>query len=224
MPKKKARKDEQVNPGGLEIRPLLDRPEKVAIVALGRSSHSYIAEVMSDHGMKNPFDEVWGINRALRGFVIDKLFCMDDFRWLEARNENYSNSLRAFDKPIITSTVYPEYPMSVEYPLQEVIQSIGDDVFAVNSVSYAVAYAIHIGVKEMSIYGADFSYPNGNTAESGGQAVAYLLGIAKERGIQFRLPANTTMLYANETKQTNQGMVREYYGYHRKAEMEAGKA
>jgi hypothetical protein len=214
----------KANNQGLFIEPLMTRPEKVAIVALGGSAKSFIAERMSNNGIKNNFDEVWTLNRGLRAYPHDKLFVMDDLKWIEDHNKAYADFLKKHDKPIITSTVYDDYPMAVEYPLQYVMETIEDDIFAVNTVSYMVAYAIHIGVKEVSIYGADFFYPNGQTAEAGGQAVAYLCGMMRKYGMVHRIPGDSTLLYANKVKmRPDGGMSRELYGYHRKGQLQAKK-
>lgn len=213
------------NPQGLDLRPLLTRPKKVAIVALGFTAQHFIQEVMSNPTMKAPFDEVWTLNRGLRGFAHDKLFCMDDFRWLEKRNEAYANFLKEHDKPIITSTVYDDYPMALPYPLHEVIEFWEDDICTVNTVAYAVGYAGYIGVEELSIYGADFCYPNGNQAERGGQAVAYLLGAAAHKtGMKHRIPAGSTLLHSDKIVNDGGAARRVYYGYHRRDEMKAEEA
>jgi hypothetical protein len=211
------------NPQGADLQSLITRPKRVAIVALGFSSQSFIQEMIA-HGStgQNPFDEVWTVNRGIRAIRHDKLFVMDDFRWLEKRDPAYAKFLREHDKPIITSTTYADYPNAVEYPLQQVIESIQDDCFCVNTVAYMLAYAIHIGVQEVSIYGADFFYPNGNQSERGGQAVAYLLGICQERKIFYRIPNTSTLLYSNGVKMVGGQAKRVYYGYHRKDEMKDG--
>jgi hypothetical protein len=215
-----AKKNREENPHGLFIDPLLTRPKRIAIVALGVSAQTFIQEYMSNKLMNKPYDEVWALNRGFRGYPHDKLFVMDDLRWLERQSKIYTKFLQKHDKPIITCFAYPDYPNSVEYPLNDVAATIGDDIFAVNTVSYMVAYAIHIGVEEFAVFGADFSYPDGSTAESGGQAVAYLLGMAKERGMRHILPQTTTLLYANKVKVGPAGQVfREPYGYHRRREM-----
>mgnify|MGYP003134468802 CR=1 FL=1 len=212
--------DEIANSEGYDALPLLTRPEKIAIVALGSSIGDYLKEAMSGHGMKTPWDEIWTLNRGVRGIQHDKLFVMDDIAWLEKRDPNYANFLKEHNKPIITSFAYSDYPRAIEYPLQEVMATIQDDVFTVNTVSYMVAYAIHIGVKELSIYGADFFYPGGNTAEEGGQAVAYLLGMGRHFGFTHRIPQSSTLLYAHKARQLPNGTVgREPYGYHRKAQI-----
>lgn len=213
--------NEVVNEGGLLIEPLLTRPEHVAIVALGHSSNAFMAELMSDPGLKNPFDEVWTVNRGLRSFPHDKVFVMDDLKWIEKHKPDYAKFLKNHDKPIITSTRYDDYPMSVEYPLHHVMQTIEDDVFTVNTVAYMLAYAIHIRAKQVSIYGADFMYPNGDKSESGGQAVAYLCGVMRYFGMVHRIPGNSSLLYANKVQMTGPGTQgREPYGYHRRREME----
>jgi len=222
MVKKKtseATTEEVVNPEGANLAPLLDRPEKVAIVALGFSSPAFLRDNMSMQGMKMPFDQIWTLNRGVRGIAHDVLFCMDDFRWIEKKDPNYAQYLRDHDKPIITSTPYSDYPTCVEYPLNQVLEAIQDDIFTANTVAYMVAYALYIGVKELSIYGADFCYPNGNFAEAGGQSVAFLLGRSKEFGMWYRIPQGSTLLYSHKVVQVGNKLQRVYYGYHRKEEM-----
>lgn len=210
------------NPGGVLLDPLLTRPEKVALVALGSSCMMFVQEMISGGTKESPpFDEVWTVNRGVQGFKHDKLFCMDDFRWIEKKKDGYAEFLKKHDEPIITSTVYPEYPSAVPYPLNEVLETCGDDVFAANTVSYAVAYAVHIRVKTLYVYGADFFYPGGrDQTEKGGQAVAYMLGMARHFGMHYVLPQQTTLLYANTVKPDEGGIPhRPYYGYHRIQQM-----
>ena len=201
---------------GRLLDPLFTRPNKVAIVALGASCKSFIHENMSNRGMGGHFDEVWTLNRGFRAFMHDKLFVMDDLRWIEQHNKDYAKFLKKHDKPIITSTAYADYPMAVEYPFMDVMDTIQDDVFAVNTVSYMVAYAVHIRVKEVYIYGADFVYPNGDTSELGGQAVAYLCGMMRQFDMIHIIPGDSTLLYANKVKMRPDGrQSRDLYGYHR---------
>lgn len=212
------------NPGGLHLQPLMDRPEKVAIVALGQSCKTFLQEAIASGSRRQPWDEVWTVNRGLRTFRHDKLFCMDDFRWLEQRDKGYAEYLQKHDRPIFTSTPYPEYPQAVPYPLQQVIECIGNECFAVNTVAYMLAYAIYIGVKEVSIYGADFFYPNGNKAEEGGQAVTFLLGVCNERKIFYRIPQTSTLLYSHKARVVGGELRMPHYGYHRRDELVAKAA
>lgn len=208
------------NPDGVNIAPLLTKPEKVCIVCLGASSNDFVRDCMTTLRMKQPWDEIWTLNRGFRGFHHDKLFVMDDMRWLAKKDKKYGELMGRHNRPIVTSTVYPEFPMAVPYPYVQVRDKIQDDVFNVNTVSYMVAFAIYIGVKDITIFGADFFYANGNTAESGGQAVAFLLGGAKFWGFTYKLPNSTTLLYAHKVKQLSPGVIgRPPYGYHRRDEL-----
>jgi hypothetical protein len=221
MKRNKKVSEDLVNKEGYDPTPLLTRPKHIAIVALGISMQAFLQEHMSMPGMKSPFDEVWTLNRGVRGVQHDKLFVMDDIAWLEEKDPYYTNFLKNHDRPIITSFEYSDYPMTIPYPLYEVLDTIKDDVFTVNTVSYMLAYGIHIGVEKFSIYGADFIYANGNTAEKGGQAVAYLLGMGSQFGFTHRIPQSSTLLYANEAKlQPNGTVARVPYGYHRRQMME----
>tara|TARA_Y100000310_G_scaffold334209_2_gene413397 strand:- start:838 stop:1563 length:726 start_codon:yes stop_codon:yes gene_type:complete len=217
----KNRKSRSKADGGKSYEALMTRPKRVAIVALGASFMSFMRECMTNSYYENPFDEVWTLNRGIKGFHHDKLFVMDDFRWIEEHSPGYAKWLKEHDRPIITSTPYPEYPNAIEYPINEVLETITDDVFAVNTVAYMLAYAIHIRVAEVTIYGADFVYPNGDTSEYGGQAVAYLCGMMRHFGLIHRIPQESTLLYANKVKQNPQTgqLVRQLYGWHRKDQM-----
>jgi hypothetical protein len=210
-----------VNPGGVDLAPLLTRPKRLAIVALGPSAQGFMRRQMSDIGVKHPYDEVWTLNRGMQGFHHDKLFVMDDLRWIEKhRSKAYAEFLKKHDRPIITSTVYGDFPTAVPFPLKECIDFHEDDIFAVNTVSYMVAYALYIGVEELHIFGADFIYKNGVQVEEGGLAVAYMLGRCKMHGCVHVLTNETTMLYANRVEHREDGSLgRPLYGWHRLAEM-----
>ena len=205
---------------------LKTRPKKVALVAKGASCQSFVHESLGVVGQKFPFDEVWTLNRGYKAFMHNKVFIMDDLRWLQVRDPIYANELKKHNRPIITSTVYPEWPTAVAFPYQDVLEKLSDDIFNVNTVSYMVAYAIYIGVEELSIYGADFWYPGSDMSERGGQAVAYMLGIAHGHGMHHRLPHTTSLLYSNSVQfnpdGTNRG--RPPYGYHRTSDEEMANA
>lgn len=207
------------------------QPTSIAIVCLGTSMENFVREAMTTQRLAMPYTEIWTLNRGITSIMHDKMFAMDDLRWLEHKDKHYGKVLRKHDKPIVTSTVYPEFPTSVAYPYNEVCEFIGDDIFNVNTVSYMLAFALFLRVKAgnagnrhccdtVHIFGADFFYPNGNHAESGGQAVAYLCGRAKQYDMHIMLPNNTTLMYAHKCMMINGKMSRPPYGYHRKAELE----
>jgi hypothetical protein len=57
-----------------------------------------------------------------------------------------------------------------------------------NTGACAVAYAVHIGVKKISLFGCDYTYPNVHDAEKGRACLEFHLGIAKAAGDRDRHP------------------------------------
>jgi hypothetical protein len=84
----------------------------------------------------------------------------------------------------------------VEFPLEDVLNHLGHDYFN-NTAAYAVAFAIHVGVAEISLFGMDFTYANTHDAEKGRACVEFWCGQAHARGIKIHLPKGTTLMDAN---------------------------
>jgi hypothetical protein len=108
--------------------------------------------------------------------------------------------------PIITSREHPDYPGLVAFPLEEVVNSLGQAYFN-STAAYAVAYAIHLGVKHISIFGCDYTYPDAHDAEKGRGCLEFWLGIASARGIKLSVPKTSTLLDGIYTQQEH------FYGY-----------
>lgn len=198
-------------------------PKVVSLVALGNSKKAFFTESMIIGCSKGVADEVWVINKM--GVLIqhDMLFRMDDMRTSYPCNNKcyeggnadgsksihntYDEFLKNHDKPIVTSTAYPEYPTAIEYPLEAVINTIGYSYFR-TTPAYAAAFAIHIGVQQLRIYGCDFVYPNRYAAEAGRANMEFILGIGMTMGMEVWVPPSTTLLDSNAP--TKEKM----YGYH----------
>lgn len=178
-------------------------PEHVVILGLGPSLESYVDLVKRLGGRRAFSDEVWGINSAGDVIKCDRVFHMDDVRIQEIRAtaKPQSNIARMLEwmkvhpGPIYTSRVHPDYPGLVEYPLEDVLNSCGMAYFN-STAAYAVAYAVHIGVKKIGLFGFDFTYANSHDAEKGRACVEFHLGIAKARGIEIGFPAGTSLMDA----------------------------
>jgi len=198
---------------------LLTRPKSVVLLAMGESRQEYINQyIIRNNG--SAWDETWAIGAVGLVYNHDKMFVMDDLRILSGKKEvEWAGLLKDHQKPIITSVVYPEFPMSVRYPIEDVVKKINDEYF-MSTIAYAIGYALSIGVKELNLYGCDFSYPNRHEAESGGQNVAYLLGRAESFGMTFRISALSTLLSANECRNENGMVRRNLYGYAKQPFME----
>jgi len=189
----------------------LDRPhgpEHVAILGLGPSLAAFM-ELTKRLGGRNGYcDEVWSINAAGNVFACDRIFHMDDLRVQEGRAALKPDGniavmvdwLKRHPGPIYTSVVRPGYPGLVAFPLQEVLNSgssgNGGVPYFNSTTAYAVAFAIHIGVKRISLFGVDYTLANSHSAERGRACVEFWLGIAAARGIEITVPEQSSLLDA----------------------------
>lgn len=175
-------------------------PKRVAIVALGGTAEAYM-DFVKRLGNRRAFaDEVWAINAMGDVIACDLVFHMDDVRIQEIRAAARPESniaamlqwLKTSPVPVMTSRAHPDYPALIEFPFEEVANSVGE-VYFNNTVAYAVAYAIHRGVEQISLFGCDYIYPNASKGEKGRACVEYWLGFAQARGIKVTLPKNTPL-------------------------------
>lgn len=179
----------------------------VVILGLGPSLDQYL-EITKRLGGRSKFcDQVWAINALGDVFACDLVFHMDDVRIQEIRAAAAPDSniaamlpwLKTSNVPVVTSRSHPDYPALVEFPLEDVLNNLGYDYFN-GTAAYAVAFAIHIGVEKISLFGIDYTLPNQHQAEKGRACVEYWLGKAQERGIKITVPKCSTLLDACHTR------------------------
>ena len=182
-------------------------PEHVAILGLGPSLEQYV-DIVKRMGGKHAYcTEVWGINAVAGVLMCDRVFHMDDVRVQEVRAAALPESniarmlewLKVHPGPIITSRAHPDYPGLVEFPLEEVLNQFKFAYFN-STAAYAVAYAIWLGVKKISMFGCDFTYPNSHDAEKGRACVEFWLAMAAARGIQLTISTKSTLMDAIHTQ------------------------
>ena len=196
--------------------------DRVAIVALGPTATGYI-NIAQQYGSRSVhFDQVWIVNRFAGVLEADMIFHMDDLRVQEGRavNGNYSvgNMLKEFKKtklPIMTSRRYEDYPTSVEYPLEEVINEVAGMPYFNGTVAYAVAYAIYKRVKQLSLFGCDYAWADTpHKCEAGRACCEYWIRAAQDRGMVVKVLDLSTLLnggkpefYGYDTRQVNLSVV-----------------
>ncbi len=192
----------------------MDSPNSVAILGLGPSLSQYV-NIAKRAGARAKFcDEVWGINAVADVIACDRVFHMDDIRVQEIRADARPDSniaamlpwLKRHPGPIYTSVPHPEYPGTVAYPLQDVLNDLRIGYFN-STAAYAVAYAVHKRVERISCFGFDFTYANAHDAEKGRACVEFWLGLAHARGIVLSVPRETSLLDACESYKDR------FYGY-----------
>lgn len=170
---------------------------------MGPSVSQYLELTKRAGGRKKFCDETWTINALGSVFDCDRIFHMDDVRIQEIRaaarpDSNIAGMLewmRTHPGPIYTSRAHPDYPGLVEFPLEDVINDLGFDYFN-STAAYAVALAVAIGVKKLTLFGMDFTYPNAHHAEKGRACVEFYLGIGAARGTKISVPRVSSLMDA----------------------------
>jgi len=179
-----------MNPEQLEYKTcvydaLEPRRKKVAIVGFSPSTLDLA-----------PFDdqswEIWGENQLYR-------FIPRATRWFEMHEDpladqvpgtDYAKWMRECPMPLYMIRHNPDYPNSIEYPIEPLAAHFGE--YFASSVSYMIALAIAEGMEEIGVWGVDMIHES----EYGYQkpACEYLLGYAKGKGIKVHVPAESALL------------------------------
>ncbi len=190
-------------------------PEHVAILGMGPSLDQYTGLAKRAGGRRAYCNETWGINAVADVITCDRVFHMDDVRIQEIRAAAKPDSniakmlgwLKTHPGPVYTSRTHPDYPGLVAYPLEDVLNALPPFGYFNSTAAYAVAFAIFLGVKKISLFGFDFTYPNAHHAEKGRACVEFWLGVAVTKGITVSMGNASSLMDACEPQQ------KRLYGY-----------
>jgi len=184
-------------------------PAHVAIIGLGPSCATFFELTRRLGGVSAYCDEVWGLNAMGDVLRCHRIFHMDDLKVQEVRAVAKPDGniaamvrwLKTHPGPVYTSVVREGYPGLVPFPLQDVLNRAGDKSnggapYFNSTAAYAIAYAIHIGVQKISLFGLDYTLPNSHRAEQGRACCEFWLGIAAARGIAISVPGDTSLMDA----------------------------
>lgn len=186
----------------LPVRPAPRGPGSVALLAYGPSLDDYVLLARQLGARHAVADEIWSVNALSDVLVCDRVFHMDSvyIQEIRAAAEPASNiarmlaRMRVHPGPIYTSDPHhPAYPGLVAYPLEDVLNDLGEPYFN-STVAYAVAFAIHIGVQSLRLFGLDFTYPRSHDAEKGRACVEFWLGVAMARGIEIQVAERSSLM------------------------------
>jgi hypothetical protein len=174
-------------------------PYTVAIVAMGPSRADYMREAVNGASARSVADEIWAIN-AMAGIIQhDKAIIMDDLRYFAKAGRDQNEHLRGYADwlakhpgPIFAQKTYSEFPGAVAYPIREVCSKLGYAYFN-STVAYAVALAIHEGVKHLKLYGCDFTGAPNADGQSGRACVEFWLGRATLQGMRVTVAPSSTL-------------------------------
>ena len=157
--------------------------------------------------------EVWSLNRGYifqdRSDMHWEMHGRQVWEWQQRRPGNHVRWLQAFPGPVVMHERVAMFPNSVEYPFEEVAEDIGHEIvrfapqgmdpkivgtnrpqasapYLASTIAQQLALAIHMGYKEIALYGIDLN----TTAEYAWQkpGVEHMLGLAAGRGIKIGIP------------------------------------
>jgi hypothetical protein len=99
---------------------------------------------------------------------------------------DFTEWLKTYTQPIITSRAYPEWPTSENYPIEEVAKYFGIPlgVGMYSTPDYMIALAIYEGATQIDMYGMDMT--NEDFSLKMRCASAMWIGAALARGVLIR--------------------------------------
>lgn len=173
-------------------------PKSAALVCMGPSVVDYLTATLTQEFKVDWVDEVWAINMACNSFRSDVVFWLDDLVDQHAFRPPLMEALNTYKIPVITSKAHRDIvPLSYDYPIDDIapmaVELMGKP-YLNNGVAMAIAYALHIGLERLHIFGADFSYPDRDFAESGRGCTETWVTIAGMKGMSVILSGSTSLM------------------------------
>ena len=184
----------------------------IAIVAMGQSQLDF--HLAQTHSIF--FDEIWAINAMIgvlpnidRAFILDPMSRFFDTEDAGTMTPMMRNKLPLVDYPIYSCELDERVPAVEEYPLKQIVK-YSESAYLNNTVAYAIAYALWSKVKQISIFGVDFTYQtNMHFAEAGRGCVEFWIGKCINQGIKVGIAPRSSLL------DTDVDTKNKLYGYHR---------
>ena len=184
---------------------------RVAILAAGKTVDNFT----NNATIRNEYDHVWGLNQIATwsGIALDKCFVMDDLklRMPFYAGYDFTEWLKTYPQPIVTSKAYEEWPTSESYPIKEIAHYFGLPlgIAMYSTPDYMIALAIYMGATQIDLFGCDYADAMKGTNEMI-MATAQWIGAAHARGVLVRSFSGSLFQYI-----TNPGIGMEcgLYGY-----------
>ena len=184
----------------------------IAIVAMGQSQLDF--HLAQTHSIF--FDEIWAINAMIgvlpnidRAFILDPMSRFFDTEDAGTMTPMMRNKLPLVDYPIYSCELDERVPAVEEYPLKQIVK-YSESAYLNNTVAYAIAYALWSKVKQISIFGVDFTYQtNMHFAEAGRSCTEFWLSKCIQAGIQIEIAPRSSLLDVDVP------LEQKLYGYHR---------
>jgi len=144
-------------------------PESVDVVALGYSVRSYMhRQLTKGLSFSDSSDEVWTVNRGIRLIQADMAFILDELPDEIEDDPAYGEAIKSYKNPIITTCCDAAAPTSMLYPAADILDCLSqkhgmafEDPYWHNSMPMVLAYALFIGVRQVTLWGCDYQSESG---------------------------------------------------------------
>jgi hypothetical protein len=164
------------------------KPRKAAIIGTSPSSR-----MVAPYG--DPSWTIWGTSPGNIGGVLPRIDAWfeihSNFLWPEYRQygEPYLRWLNEQTFPVMAQD-QTLIPRAQQFPKKELIDKFGPFFFT-STFAWVMAYAIHVGVKEIGLYGVDMASRDEYILQRPGGH--YFIQRAKEAGVKIHIPPESDL-------------------------------
>jgi hypothetical protein len=169
---------------------MADEKKKLLIVGTSPS--------LKDAPINDESFEVWALNdmyaiipKADRWFEMHKRKVQEATIVRQTGNKYLEWFRNNTTVPVYMHDKFDDIPMSIKYPIEEMIQAFGTRLFG-STIDYEMALAIYEGYKEIHIYGVDMAVSEEYSQQR--PSLYFWIGIALGRGIKVFLPKGCDLL------------------------------
>ena len=137
---------------------------------------------------------IWGMNQLYRHIPrADRWFEMHrDPLVDQVAGTDYTQWMKESKIPIYMLSASDEIPLSVAFPLDDIVQNISHRCYFTSSIAYMIALAIRDGFKEIAIYGVDLADDTEYFEQR--PCAEYWLGVAEARGVKVYIHKRSALL------------------------------
>lgn len=198
---------EEVMQGVQWVHPTGGAPRTVDIVALGYSMRAYVHQCLRK-GLESDAvsDEVWTVNRGIRAFNADLAFILDELPDEIINDPAYGEAIKNYKKPIISTVCADDVGVCSTYPGAAILDCLRTthgmsitDPYWHNSMPMVMAYALFIGVEQVTLWGCDYQSEAGVSLEDDRANLEYWCGVCRARGMRVGVPTESTLLNQRKT-------------------------
>ena len=144
--------------------------------------------------------EVWGLNQIGLTHDLTRLFVMDDLKMrMPLWDAEFDTWSKDYDKPIITSKAYPEWPTSERFPIEAVAKFFGLPlgISFYSTVDYMIALAIYEGYDVIKLYGVDCT--QAKREETARCSIARWIAVAQAHGVRVEAQSGSFFTWYTNT-------------------------